>query len=178
MLIYQSKIQGPDRTTAVPSFCLCPDHLIQFAVGRIQLAQLDAGPFVALGGKVCGPADQGIDDNSLFNPQSGLGGSLQIEIVVLVEKADVVETFVTSCQKIPIGRRRLIELLNQFNLQVARVSQRDANLGAIVRSLVSEIDDWHPMDMIEGTDVQVRRPVAHCGFDVAHDIAQLADWPE
>ncbi len=73
---------------------------------------------------------------------------------------------------------RIVPLLDQFDLEIARVGERDADFCLGGFAAIAEPVHLHALDIIEGADAQHLGPMLQCGFDVAHDIAVLADLSE
>jgi len=81
-------------------------------------------------------------------------------------------------EKLLVHRGRIVPLLDQFDLQVAGIRQRNAHLQARIFTAVPEIVGLDPVDIEPGANAHHVDPVIHGGADVPHHIPVLSDGSE
>jgi hypothetical protein len=83
----------------------------------------------------------------------------------------------TGIEELAVHRRRVVALLDELDLDITRVGQRDAQLNRGVDAAVAEVIRLHPFD-VEPRAHAVPDPLLHRRLDVDHDIADLCDLTE
>ena len=90
----------------------------------------------------------------------------------------MLQALAVVAQKIEIHGRRVIALLDQLDLEIAGIGERDRKLDGRFLAAIAEPVGLHPLDVEKRPDFQRLRPEAERGLDVAHDIAVLTDIAE
>src|SRR5712691_12055046 len=81
-------------------------------------------------------------------------------------------------EEVAIHRGRLVTLLDQFNLQGARIGERNRDVHRRGRTLIPEVLNRGVLDVEPWSDAQHLDPVPHGRRDVTYDIAILGNGPE
>lgn len=89
----------------------------------------------------------------------------------------MLHSFPPGVEEVLVHRGSVVALLDQLDLDVARVSQGDTHFHGGVGAAVAEIIRLHTVDIEPGADA-VFDPVVHGGVDIAHDVADLGDLAE
>src|SRR5712691_330434 len=86
---------------------------------------------------------------------------------------DMLESFTPGLEEVTIHRRGIIVLLNQLDLQGARISQGDAESGGRRLPAVAEVVNLHVFKIKKWAYPKHGRPVTEGGGKVSHDVAVL-----
>ena len=105
-------------------------------------------------------------------------GAVVERLIIVRPPGHVLQTLAVVAQEIEIHGGRIVALLDQFDLQVVGIGERDRELDRRIDAAIAEPVHLDPLDVEERADPQRLRPEAQRGFDVAHDIAVLADLAE
>src|SRR6266849_5329696 len=81
-------------------------------------------------------------------------------------------------EEVAIHRGRLVTLLDQFNLQGARIGERNRDVHRRGRTLIPEVLNRGVLDVEPWSDAQHLDPVPHGRRDVTYDIAILGNGPD
>ena len=82
-------------------------------------------------------------------------------------------------EKITVHAWRVAALLDQFDLHIARIRQRDRHVNVVVAlAHIGERGHRQPVRIEPRPDPADLRPVLHRRFDIAHHHADLAHIPE
>src|ERR1700681_203229 len=84
----------------------------------------------------------------------------------------------TGGEEIAVEARHVIALLDELELHIARVGERDRHLEIVGPALIAEFIQWQLLGIEPRADAAHLDPVAHCLLDVAHDDPDLPHWPE
>src|SRR5262245_22326915 len=91
----------------------------------------------------------------------------------------MLHAFMACSEKVAIHAGRRAALLDELELHVTRVGQRNRDVNAIVaRTAIAELCERELVSVEPGTHTADLNPMLHGGFDVAHndtDLAQLAE---
>ena len=87
----------------------------------------------------------------------------------------VLHPFLTGVEKLLVHGRCVVPWLDEFDLEIAGIGQRDAHLDAGVHTAMTEPVGLDPVDVEPWPDAHHVDPVVHRGADVAHDISILTD---
>src|SRR5690554_4811076 len=101
-----------------------------------------------------------------------------IRLVIHGPVGHVLHALMARIQEIEIHGRRIIALLDKLDLKVAGVVKRNAHLDRRGFAAIGEPVAFDPVYIEERADTHHFRPVLQGGFNVAHDIAVLADLSE
>ena len=78
----------------------------------------------------------------------------------------MLQPLVASLQEVPVERGGIVVLLDQLDLQIARIGQRHREIQRARFTLVAETFNRNGLHLEPGADAQHLAPVIHRGFDM------------
>src|SRR5262249_44990382 len=91
----------------------------------------------------------------------------------------MLHTLMPGGKEVAVHAGRLTALLDELELHVPGVGQSDRDVHLIIApTAVREAGDREAIGVKPGPDAADLHPVAHCGFDVAHDDTHLTHVTE
>src|SRR3954464_13500338 len=83
-----------------------------------------------------------------------------------------------AAREVAVKAGAVAALLDQFELHVAGIRQRDRHIDIVDPSLVAEFAERQPLGIEPGTDAANLHPMPHCRLDIADDDPDLPHRPE
>src|SRR3954453_16204304 len=163
-----------DRPRAIPAQSRLPDLLEEGPLGAADVGDLDHGAWMGLGVEI-GKAPLVTADLALMaDPIAERERPVVERLVVVAPVGHVLEAFVAGLEEFPVQRRRVVALLDQLDLEVAGIGQRDAHLDGGVLAAMAKPVGRDAVHVVPGTDAHYLDPVLHRGVDVPDHITVLA----
>src|SRR6185369_10719471 len=106
-------------------------------------------------------------------------GALQDFVVVDRPTRPVLHAFASGGEEVAVHAGRLATLLDELELNVARVGERDRHMDVVVaRAAIAEFGDGKLVGVEPRADAAHVDPVLHRRLDVAHDDSDLTHLAE
>src|SRR5262245_37973511 len=91
---------------------------------------------------------------------------------------DMLESFTSGLEKVTIHRRSVVMLLNQLDLQSARIGQGDAESGGRRFPTIAKVVNFHVFKVKKWAYAKHGGPVMESGAKVTHHVAVLPNFPK
>src|SRR5256885_2798949 len=165
-----------DRIAAVPADCRRAHRIEDAHAGRGRLGHLDHRAGMTFVQKI----DKGSARRVALLPAlpAALERPLADLVVILGPTRPVLHSLMAAREKIAVEAGAVAALLDELQLHVAGIRERDRHLDVVDPSLVAELAQRQLLGIEPRADAAHLDPVAHRLLDVADDDPDLAHRPE
>src|SRR6266571_8993289 len=165
-----------DRIAPVPGERGFADLIEDAHPGRRRLGHLDDRARVALIEEIDEGAARGVAH--LAEIPAGRQGALADLVVVDRPARPVLHPLMPRGEEIAVEAWGFAALLDQFELHIARIGERDRDLDVVGPAAIAELVHRQLLGVEPRADAAHLDPMAHRLVDVAHDDPDLAHRPE
>src|SRR5436305_14453118 len=165
-----------DRIDAVPADCRRAHRIEDAHAGRGRLGHLDHRAGMTLVQKI----DKGSARRValLTDLPAALERPFADLVIVLGPTRPVLHSLMAAREKIAVEAGAVAALLDELQLHVAGIRERDRHLDIVDPSLVAEVAQRQLLGIEPRADAAHLDPMMHCLLDVADDDPDLAHRPE
>src|SRR3990172_2205844 len=174
---HSGRLLPADGIAAVPALGDRADLVEGAAARRRQVRHLDHRAWMALVPEIDEAPAGAV---ALLTRRVAAGERPLVQrVVVLGPARPVLQPLVPGRQEVTVHAGGIAALLDQLDLHVTRIGERDREVNAVVACpAVGESGQQQSVDVEPGPDAADLDPVAHRRVDIAHHVTDLAQGPE